>query len=287
MIEKITKVSDIIVRKNVMSFHTCKDAYTGNTREMEGTMSNISEITTAAGAYETGKSTGTKDTQKTTQTGNYGKTLGKVQLSEEGAKYYEELKKKYSGMDFVLVSKDMKEYAKQNASSFGNANRMVVLIDEEKIERMATDADYRAKYEGLISRAQSQMPQLQNVMATKSGVKTIGMQVNDNGTASFFAVMQKSSKDMADKLQEKRAEKKKAEKAELKKEQKEKIKENLQKKIADKGDIPEDEEDYVILMADSVEELIKKIDDYNFSLRADSVQTPAEKMVGQSIDYKG
>jgi hypothetical protein len=99
--------------------------------------------------------------------------------------------------------------------------------------------------------------------------------------------MQKSSKDMADRLQEKRAEKKKAEKAELKKEQKEKIKENLQKKIADKGDIPEDEEDYVILMADSVEELIKKIDDYNFSLRADSVQTPAEKMVGQSIDYKG
>jgi hypothetical protein len=286
-LKKYLKVSDIIERKNVVFFHDCKDADSGETREMEGTMSNISEITSAAGAYETAKKAGVKDTQTTKTTGNYGKTLGKVQLSEEGAKYYEELKKKYSGMDFVLVSKDMKEYAKQNASSFGNANKMVVLIDEEKIERMATDADYRAKYEGLISRAQSQMPQLKNVMANKSGVKTIGMQVNDNGTASFFAVMQKSSKDMSDKLQAKRAEKKKAEKAEEKKEQKEKIKEDLQKKIAEKGEVPEDEEDYVILQADSIEDLIRKIDDYNFSMRADSVQTPAEKMVGQSIDFKG
>jgi hypothetical protein len=255
---------------------------------MEGTMSSISEITANSGAYEAAQKTAAKETGTVKNTGNYGKTLGKVQLSEEGAKYYEELKKKYSNMDFVLVSKDMKDYAKQNASSFGNANRMVVLIDEEKIERMATDADYRAKYEGLISKAQSQMPQLKSIMQDKAGVKTIGMQVNDNGTASFFAVMQKSSKDMADKLQAKRAEKKKAEKAAEAKEQKEKVKEDLQKKIAEKGkDIPEDEEDYEIIMADSIEDLIRKIDDYNFNQRANSVQTPAEKLVGQSIDFRG
>ena len=265
----------------------CTDAQSGNTREMEGTMSNISEITSAAGAYETAKNAGASETQKTKSTGNYGKTLGKVQLSEEGAKYYEELKKKYSGMDFVLVSKDMKEYAKKNASSFGNANRMVVLIDEEKIERMATDPEYRAKYEGLISKAQSQMPQLKSIMGEKSGVKTIGMQVNDNGTASFFAVMQKSSKDMSDKLQAKRAEKKKAEKAELKKEQKEAVQEKLRKKAGDKSQEIDDEEDYEIIMADSIEDLIRKIDDYNFNQRANSVQTPAEKMVGQTIDFKG
>ena len=171
-------------------------------------MSNISEITAAnSGAIqEAGKA------METGKTGNYGKTVGKPQLSEAGAKYYEELKKKYSGMDFVLVSKDMKEFAKQNASSYGNANRMVVLIDEEKIERMATDENYRAKYEGLISKAQSQMPQLQSVMANQPGVKTIGMTVNDNGTASFFAVMSKSNQDMTEKLAAKRAEKKAAEK---------------------------------------------------------------------------
>ncbi|SDA76861.1 hypothetical protein SAMN02910275_02752 [Butyrivibrio sp. INlla18] len=234
--------------------------------------------------YDAAKSAGVKDTT-TTKTGNYGKTIGKAQLSEEGAKYYEELKKKYSNMDFVLVSKDMKEYAKQNASSFGNANRMVVLIDEEKIERMATDETYRAKYEGLIAKAQSQMPELKSIMQTKGNVKTIGMQVNDNGTASFFAVMQKSSQDMTEKLAAKRAAGKKAEKEAEKKAEKKEAREAQLEKIREKGS--EDEEDYEILMADSVEELLKKIDDFNFNLRADTVMTPMEKNVGQNIDFKG
>jgi hypothetical protein len=36
-----------------------------------------------------------------------------------------------------------------------------------------------------------------------------------------------------------------------------------------------------------VEDLLRKIEDYSFSMRADSVMTPAEKSVGQSIDFKG
>ena len=257
------------------------------TRDKEGTMSNISEITAgnSGAAYEVNKNSGAGETGKTN--GNYGKTLGKAQLSEAGAKYYEELKKKFSGMDFVLVSKDMKDYAKANASSFGNANRMVVLIDEEKIERMATDENYRAKYEGLISQAQNKMPQLQSIMKGNSGVKTIGMQVNDNGTASFFAVMSKSNQDMTQKLQEKRAEKKKEQKAAEKKEAKRAQLEKLRNKDGTKTAEAEDEEDYVILQADSVEDLLRKIEDYSFSMRADSVMTPAEKSVGQSIDFKG
>lgn len=49
------------------------------------------------------------------------------------------MKSKFGNMDFILVSKDMKEQAKAMASSFANPNKMVVLIDEEKLERMATD----------------------------------------------------------------------------------------------------------------------------------------------------
>ena len=40
-------------------------------------------------------------------------------------------------------------------------------------------------------------------------------------------------------------------------------------------------------MASSVEELKAKIEAYNYNLRANSVQTPEEKMVGQSIDFRG
>ena len=189
-------------------------------------MSNISEITAAnsTAALDSMKNVGVKEKSGVTSA-DYGKTIGKAKLSDEGAKYYEELKKKYSGMDFVLVSKDMKEYAKQNASSFGNANKMVVLIDEEKIERMATDEKFRAQYEGLIARAQSAMPALKSLAEKQGNVKSIGMQVNDNGTASYFAVMQKSSKDMAEKIAAKRAAKKEAEKQAEKKAEKAELQE--------------------------------------------------------------
>ncbi len=240
----------------------------------------VLENTNAKGTSQTGKSSG-----------NYGKTIGKAQLSEEGAKYYEELKKKFSGMDFVLVSSDMKEYAKANASSYGNANRMVVLIDEEKIERMATDEKYRAQYEGLITKAQSQMPQLQSVMKNNSDVKTIGMQVNDNGTASFFAVMNKSSQEISEKIAAKRKAKKEAEKAAEKKEAKQerldKINEKRAENAKETSQSDTGDDDYVILQADTVEELMRKIEEHSFSLRADAVRTPFEMQIGQSIDFKG
>lgn len=80
---------------------------------------------------------GTENSKVSKTNGNYGKTIGNAKLSEEGAKYYQELKKKYSNMDFILVSKDQKANAQANAASYANGNKMVVLIDEEKIERMA------------------------------------------------------------------------------------------------------------------------------------------------------
>ncbi len=255
-------------------------------------MSNISEITAGNSApiLESVKNSSIKEKGGVTNT-NYGKTIGKAQLSEEGAKYYEELKKKYSNMDFVLVSKDMKDYAKQNASSFGNANKMVVLIDEEKIERMATDSQFRAKYESLIAKAQSSMPALKALAEKQGNVKAIGMQVGDNGKASFFAVMEKSSKDMQEKLAAKRAAKKeaekKAEKDKLSDERLEKMRDKVKDKNGTEADDVDSDEDVEIIMANSIEELQSKIEAYNFNLRANSVQAPMEKMVGQSIDFKG
>ena len=42
-----------------------------------------------------------------------GQTIGNPKLSEKAAKYYDELKKKYSNMNFILVSEDMKQQARQ------------------------------------------------------------------------------------------------------------------------------------------------------------------------------
>lgn len=76
----------------------------------------------------------TKQADEVKKYGVTGKTIGQPKLSENAKKYYEELKSKYQNMDFILVSNDMKEMAKANAGSFANPHKMVVLIDEEKID---------------------------------------------------------------------------------------------------------------------------------------------------------
>lgn len=224
----------------------------------------------------------TKQKEEVKKYGVPGRTIGQAKLSEEGRKYYEELKAKYQNMEFILVSKDMKEMAKANAGSFANPHKMVVLIDEEKIERMASDEAYRKQYEGIIASAQNKMPELKKALGNSENVKGFGMQVNDNGAASFFAVMDKSFKAQADRLEKQRAEKKEEKKAAEKKAEKEERKEQLEARRL-KGKEAKEE----MLTANSIEELIKKIEDYNYLYRSDTVKTEAEKYLGTTIDIKG
>ena len=136
----------------------------------------------AANAY-------TENVQQTTKKSavTNGKTIGDPQLSEKAQKYYEQLRKKFSNMDFILVSADKKEEAQANAAQYANANHTVVLIDTDKIEKMAEDEAYRKKYEGIISGAQTQLAQIKNGLGSNaSHVKGYGIKINDNGTASLF-----------------------------------------------------------------------------------------------------
>ena len=240
---------------------------------MNGMDSLINSTNGAMNAYATKESTTSNAT---------GRTIGQPKLSEKAQKYYDELKSKYQDLDFVLVSKDMKDMAKANASSFANPNKMVVLIDEEKIERMAEDEEFRKKYEGIIASAGTKLPELKQALGSMSGVKGFGMQVNDDGSTSFFAVMQKSFDAQAERIEKMRAEKKEERRLAEKKADKKEWEERLQeKREANKASSEE------IISANSIEELIKKIDDYNFSFRADTVQTEAEKYVGTTIDFRG
>ena len=232
----------------------------------------------AGAIYE--KSTDALAQEKTSKTSSgLGKTIGTPELSKKAQQYYNQLKTKYGNMDFILVSSDMKETAKAQAGSYANPNRMVVLIDEEKIERMASDEKFRSQYEGLIAMAQNNMPKLKDSFGNSSNVKSYGMQVNDNGTASYFAVVKKLSDGQAERIK-KKAETKKAEKKEAEKKAEKKAKEEaIEKKLteanekADFEEITESEEikdlfgyseddGYEIISASSVEELMKKVSEY-------------------------
>lgn len=231
-----------------------------------------------------------------------GQTIGNPKLSEKASKYYDELKKKYANMNFILVSEDMKEQAKVNAAGYANANKMVVLIDEDKIERMAEDENYRKQYEAIIANAASGMSQLgSSIAATGASVKGYGMQVNDNGTATYFAVLEKSSAAQKERIEKKAAKKKAEEKAKDKKAQKEAEKERIKKshdkaeKISDKEvdtvDIEDADgkinsaSDTVIITASSIEELLSKIQNESQKYLSDNILSEKEKNVGQGFDY--
>ncbi|MCR5507690.1 MAG: DUF6033 family protein [Lachnospiraceae bacterium] len=276
---------------------------------------NTSAVQEIAAAYQTGPTS-----EVSAKKNEYGRTIGEPKLSEEGKKYYEGLKKKFHGYDFILVSKDQIANAKAQAARYANPNKPVVLIDEEKIEKMATDREYREKYESVIAGASSQLSKMKDkLMASGADFKGFGMQVNDGGTASFFAVVKKSQDAQAARIKEKRAESKaankaaqkklKAKQAEKKRAEKQKA-EKLKEKAKDdevKGDVremtreeidelPPDiqeglgriwEENTVTISASSVDELIVKLGDYVQDERMNSIRTPQEEMIGGHIDFKG
>ncbi len=239
-------------------------------------MSSISSVAGNVDAYAN---------QNVSQTRDSGKTIGNPKLSDEASKYYEKLKAKYSNMDFILVSKDQKEYAKSQAASYANANKMVVLIDEEKIERMATDEKYRKQYEGIIANAASGLSQLSTKLSsTGANVKGYGMQVNDNGVATYFAVLEKSSTAQKERIEKKAAQKKEAARAEKKKAEKKEQEERLKRSDKEKTSV-KGSDDIVTITASSIDELLRKIQDQSQMFLSDVTQSSTEKQVGQRFDY--
>lgn len=219
---------------------------------------------------------------KTWKSNEYGKTVGKPELTDEGKKYYEELKKKFSNMDFILVSDDMIDQAKANSASYANPTKTVVLISEEKVEKMATDEEYRKQYEGIIMNATAQLSQMQQGFENAGAeVQGYGIQIDDNGTASYFAVLKKASAAQKERIAEQAAEKKAKEKAAEKKADAKKEKERLEDAMKSKKS-----DEYTVITASSVEELMKKISDYTFEERSNTIQTPEEKLIGQHFDFQ-
>ena len=243
------------------------------------------------------KTDGTKEMDKTAKKSRVsGRTIGDPVLSDKAKKYYEQLKAKYSNMDFILVSPEQKEEAESKKGMYQSSKELIVLIYSDKIEKMAEDEEYRAKYEGILSNATSQLSQMKDSLGSKAdSVSSFGMIFDDNGNASFFAVVDKSlaaqkeriadkkeaaaeeKKKAQKKTQEKRAEERKADRADKNKKMDSADKTNSKEKSSDA--------DKVTVSASSWEELLKKIDNVIYESRVDSVLTKEEKAVGQSFDY--
>lgn len=145
-----------------------------------------------------------KDTYSSTKN-IYGNTIGNPKLSDEAASYYEELKKKYSNLNFVLVSSSQKEGALAKAAKYNNGTQITAVIDEEQIERMATDPEYRKKMEAYIDNAITQMDSLKNKLdeeGLSELISGLGVKLNDDGSVSFFAVLEEMSQAQRERIEE-------------------------------------------------------------------------------------
>ena len=151
---------------------------------------------------------------------------------------------------------------------------------------MAEDEKFRKQYEGIIANAASGMSQLKSqIESSGANIKGFGMQINDNGVASYFAVLEKSSLAQKARIKKKAAENKEAKKAEDRKARKIEQQERLEKSRNESGRISKEDSDTVTITASSIEELLQKIKDHSQLFMSDNVQTDVEKQVGQKFDF--
>lgn len=209
------------------------------------------------------------------KTASMNHTVGNPKLSETAASYYEELKSKHGDVEFVLVSNDKTDVAKEYTSNLVSNKSMVVLISEDEVEEMAVDEAVRTKNEQLITDAKAQMPDLlEQLKKSGTDVKSFGMEFNDDGTASYFAVVDKSIAAQKERIDSNLAEKRAEKKADAKDAAAERLENNRTAR----------KENLTTVTASSMDELIRKVRDTMLMAQMENVRTEQEKMVGQSFD---
>lgn len=227
-------------------------------------------LSSLTGKYEN------KVNKENTKTGSTKNTIGSPELSEAASSYYEELKSKYSDVEFVLVDNENADTAKESASNIVTDKSMIVLISEDEVEQMATDETVRTQNESLIEDAKNQMPDLiEQLKESGANVKSFGIEINDDGTASYFAVVDKSMAAQKERIENNIAEKRAEKKAEAKEANAEKLENRRTSR----------KEDLTTVTSSSMEDLINKIKDVMYEAKADSVMTEQEKMIGQNFDF--
>lgn len=216
---------------------------------------------------------------------NLGRTIGNPQLSEKAQKYYEQLKGKFGDMDFILVSNEEKANAQANAASYANPNKTVVLIGADEIEKMANDESFRKKYEGIIQMAKEGISKMRDQFGDNDKVKGYGMQIDDKGEVSYFAVLKKSSDQQAERIEKSREDKREAKKAADKKEAKEAQEDRLDKSRSARSEkakeayADQDDFEYEVVRASSLDDLFKLVSD---RFAAGVAETP---QIGGNIDF--
>lgn len=120
-----------------------------------------------------------------------GKANGSVQLSDKAKALLQELKKKYTNMDFIVADYDSEEEAASYLSR--GTKEYSVLIDSEELERMASDESVKEQNLALLDEAVGKLDEIKNQLGDhKDEVVSMGITIGKDGEMSFFAELEKA-----------------------------------------------------------------------------------------------
>ncbi|WP_026670672.1 DUF6033 family protein [Butyrivibrio sp. AE3006] len=199
-----------------------------------------------------------------------------VELSDAAKKLLDELKEKYGNMDFFVSNYSSDEEAEDIMSR--GTKEFSVLIEPEVLEQMAADEETKNKYMGIIDESTGKLADMkQQIEESGQSVESIGVKIDADGTTKFFATIkeqnEKYNKQVAADKEAAKAEEKKAKAREERQEQLDKLKEGYGKKEPAY-------EKKTSVYADSVEELIDKIKNIDWS----TIEAKPVKDYGQKLD---
>lgn len=221
----------------------------------------------SANYVRNGKETSRSSAQGTSRTNRtqQDKTADKVgqnelNLSDEAKDLLQELKEKYSNMDFMVAHFSSDEEA-QSYLSRGTKDYSV-LIDPETLEAMAADEETKEKYINMIDEATTKLDDVKEELseeAEESGseIKSIGITLGDDGTVSYFAELEKAGAKQKERIESSREKKAEEKKADEKKAAQEKAKERLKAGYGES--LTNTEKKTTMVSASSIEELLEKI----------------------------
>ena len=134
-------------------------------------------------------------------------------LSDEAKDYLAALKEKYGDIHFFVA--DCSSDEEMNQYFAIGTKKYSCVISTDTIEKMATDEEARAKYEGIIGNADEQIEEMKEQISEEVGEKAaeqvqfVGFSIDDNGVVNYFAKLKDSNDSYYEKLAKKRAEEKK------------------------------------------------------------------------------
>jgi len=211
-----------------------------------------------------------RENTKTGKKENVDSANNQVKLSRGAQRLLEELRTKYSNMDFMVADYETEEEAQSYLSR--GTKEYSVLIDPETLEEMASNGKVKEKYMGILEEATGKLSSLKDRLKEEGKDDMtihLGVSIGKDGTVSYFAELEKMSEKQRERIEES-------------KEERAKEQEERKRTEGKRGDfIAPDNIKRTKVTAGSIDELLEKIRSVDW----DTIKNSAPQRSGNKFDF--